>query len=378
MSTIEKIKDIVGASKIHDDLQHTYTCTVAEFKDNKLKHDLASKNLEKCSTTYLILDEDEKVQYVGSTTREVRHILKDHVYGRKTPLSHAIKDDWIILAFFFSEPSYTTCTRLIKSQFDPVYDKNCSQDSKKYMRNYYSLRRTVGIVGIALPVILALISFITQTDLMFTISKYYHHPIGFSHDVYISALTILGIFLFFYIGYDKTDNILANIAAILAFATAWFPSTPPSYLSNIMIWCNNTGAWCSTATIGKLHLLSAASLFICFIIFSGFRFTKSDVPKEAMTRRKRMRNKVYIWCASIMAALLLLIVCIFILIFFSKSGTGCFAASMEKISNGPVILILESFLLVAFGISWLVKGEGLLKDKERTENRSHTACACNE
>jgi len=97
--------------------------------------------------------------------------------------------------------------------------------------------------------------------------------------------------------------------------------------------------------------------FFTLIFFSLFLFTKTK-PLGTPTRRKLQRNLVYRVCGIAMAVCILLMT---IYTFLPESAT----ASM-KVYNP--LFWLETIAILAFGISWIVKGEAILKDKTK-ENR---------
>ena len=75
--------------------------------------------------------------------------------------------------------------------------------------------------------------------------------------------------------------------------------------------------------------------------------------KMDMGRQKRKRNVVYYICGSIMAASLLLITAyMYILKYHSP-----------ELKRLHPVFWLETIMLVAFGISWLTKGQLLLRDE---------------
>jgi hypothetical protein len=82
---------------------------------------------------------------------------------------------------------------------------------------------------------------------------------------------------------------------------------------------------------------------------SIFLFTKS---KGYKTAEKKKRNRVYIVCGIIMLV--------------SVAGIPIDSISVihNKISSLKPTLILETVALLAFGFSWLTKGEFFYKDSE--------------
>jgi len=94
---------------------------------------------------------------------------------------------------------------------------------KDQIHSYLALRKAVGWIGILLPFVLVLghtIIFGGDT-LLQNISAYYHTGM---HDLFVGAICAIALFLFFYRGYDRWDNIAANLAGFLALAIAFFPT----------------------------------------------------------------------------------------------------------------------------------------------------------
>lgn len=203
---------------------------------------------------------------------------------------------------------------------------------------YLEVRRTIGILGILFPFILligALVLF--QTGIQSSISNYYHTGM---RDVFVGMLFVIGFFLFAYKGYKRADNIAGNLGCILAIGVALFPCTP------------DTGATAIDHIIGYIHLAFATLFFLTLIYFSLFLFTKTN-PEKTPTKRKLQRNIVYKICGYIM------IVCI-VLIFVYIILPDSIASFFEPLN--PVYW-LETFTVLAFGISWFTKGEAILRDE---------------
>jgi len=206
-------------------------------------------------------------------------------------------------------------------------------DESKYSRHTYSylaLRRAVGCIAMLLPFALMLGEYIIFGGKIIpkSISHYYYLGMG---DVFVGALCAIGLFLFFYSGYDKWDDWAGNIAGFFAIGVALFP----------------TGASGQSYVIGKIHDVCAVLLFIMLTVFSLFLFTKK-APEP--TRRKLVRNKIYIICGLIMAA------CIISVALYSNFFSTAYPDSR-------LVFISETVALIAFGVSWLVKGETLLHDE---------------
>lgn len=96
-----------------------------------------------------------------------------------------------------------------------------------------------------------------------------------------------------------------------------------------------------------IHLVSAALFLVTLALMSLLLFTKSTLPKELRSGRKKIRNRIYRTCG--VAILLWLAACG---IYFWKFNT----------EGSPFILVMETLALIAFGTSWLIKGDALLQD----------------
>ena len=98
-----------------------------------------------------------------------------------------------------------------------------------------------------------------------------------------------------------------------------------------------------------VHLISASLFFLVLAYFALFLFTKST---GNLTPQKKKRNRIYKTCGYIMLACILLL--------FLYFAIPCLGTRLE---NYKPVIFLETIALWAFGISWLIKGEFLLKDK---------------
>ena len=196
-------------------------------------------------------------------------------------------------------------------------------------------RQLIGYLGILLPLILFILAGLRPTpslprwDVLNSISAYYYTG---AVATFVGILFALSLFLFTYGGYEdsRADRVVGIIGGFCALGVAIFPTGPPGEVSAPSWW---------DSTIRALHYISAASLFIVFIIFSLWLFRKTKVPKgEAPRSGKLWRNRLYLFCGLVM------VVCVL------WAGTSYFTAAP--------IFWPETIALVAFGVSWLVKGYG--------------------
>jgi len=199
---------------------------------------------------------------------------------------------------------------------------------------YLTLRIIVGILGITLPFILALGAWIFfGKGLQDSISEYYYTGM---RDVFVGIIFIIGSFLITYRGYDIIDNIVSTIGGISAILAAIFPASP--------------GA--APTVSGILHVIFAGLFFLALIYFALVLFPKTS-PVTPPTPHKLQRNKVYKTCGWIM------IICLVLLIIYSLLPNNIKSA-LKPLHPG---FWLEAITVIAFGVCWLTKGEGILKDK---------------
>ena len=169
------------------------------------------------------------------------------------------------------------------------------------VRSYKELRLTVGIIGMLLPFALMLWIYIAGEQLPDSISKTYYTS---ARNLFVGSLSAVALFMFFYNGYNKTEDWLGNFAGIFAIGVAFFP--------------------CVGAT-RPYHLISAALLFSVFAFFS-FMFWKY--------------SKKTIYMISFVTILLSML----ILVIF-----------------GSYIYLLETVMLIAFGTAWTFKSKLIFK-----------------
>ncbi|MFG3700524.1 DUF998 domain-containing protein [Micromonospora sp. NPDC047620] len=201
------------------------------------------------------------------------------------------------------------------------------------------LRLGIGTVGIALPIVLTVGHALLTGNLILldSISAFYHTDM---RDVFVGGMCAIGVFLVCY-RYRKVDDVLSSIAGVLAIAVAVFPAA--------------TGAPRGTltptdVTIGRLHQVSAAALFVLLAVFCIFLFPQTDrtVPP---TRRTRARNGIYYACGGIIIGAIALAV------------TSNALPDSVRDTLKPLFWC-EAVAVLAFGAAWLVKGEAMFRDTQ--------------
>ncbi|MEV7095558.1 DUF998 domain-containing protein [Amycolatopsis sp. NPDC051045] len=186
------------------------------------------------------------------------------------------------------------------------------------VHSYLFLRRAIGLIGLALPVVLILGKQLVQGGaLIGSLSGYYYTDL---RDVLVGAMCAVGVFLLAYYGHDYVDNVASTVAGLGAIGLALFPTTP----------ARDVTAWDRTS--GVLHLVFAAVFFLALAYFC-LRLFPHDGEQRFGT--------LYRACGIVILACLVLI------------------ALAKYLAIAPSLrpaLWLEAIAVEAFGIAWLVKG----------------------
>ena len=212
-----------------------------------------------------------------------------------------------------------------------------SSSSRSFSISYASMRQFVGWLGLSLPFVLpaGYVIFFSRHGFPGSISGYYYTGM---RNYLVGALCVLGVLFIAYDAYNNQfDFWITNLAGIFAVGVAFFPTGPAAASPH-------------QKDIGHIHFVFAALLFTMQAIMA-LRFTMTD-PDGAPTSQKLRRNIVYIICAALIVASMLVA-------FITNFLPTAIKQSM------PSRFWFEAIAVVAFSFSWLVKGAafGFLNDK---------------
>jgi hypothetical protein len=202
--------------------------------------------------------------------------------------------------------------------------------------SYLGVRRSIGVIGVALPFVLLIgAALIDGVGVQDSISDYYYTVM---RNVYVGSMCANGVFFLSY-RYARVDTVLATVIGLAAVGVALFPTTPADPTS-------------TERAIGTVHFVCSATFFLALAGYSYFIFTRTN-PALPMTPQKIKRNVVYRVSGVVIVVCLLLI------------------AVLRFLPPGPIddlqpVFWLETIASVAFGVSWLIKGETLLKDQVKS------------
>jgi hypothetical protein len=204
------------------------------------------------------------------------------------------------------------------------------------VRSYLTLRKAVGIIGCALPIVLAFgLMILKGFGIQDSISAYYYTEM---RNVFVGSLCAIGIFLMSCRGYDRKDENAGICACVFAIGVALFPMAPEGTSTPVEKW------------IGWAHWTFAALLFLTLAYFCLKLFTKTAAD-GAPTLQKLQRNRVYRFCGGA------------ILVSIALIPLVTHTALKDLIQCPTAEFWLESLAVEAFGFAWLIKGETFLKDQ---------------
>ncbi|WP_102126545.1 hypothetical protein [Deinococcus planocerae] len=213
--------------------------------------------------------------------------------------------------------------------------------------SYLGLRKWIGVIGLLLPAVVWTISRLDglPASVYDTISAHYYTR---ARDLFVGAMALVGTLIFFYRSPHPWDNLAARVAGVAAVLIGLLPVEPPQ------------GVRADPLSLAQgLHALPVTTFFGLGIYLVGVSFRRTSfrqatgpVPFERKTAReleedhprKRLRNRIYVWCAAVMAvgSLLLLAENLLMNEFAWLRGRR---------------FLPESAVVMAFAFAWLVKGQ---------------------
>jgi hypothetical protein len=224
------------------------------------------------------------------------------------------------------------------------------------LKDFMSLRRMVGWIGTLLPATLIAGNTVFTRSMPDSMSDYYYTHM---RNVLIAALTALGIFLICYSGYDAWDRWLTNLAGFGLLGVAFCVPSPQSPVRLPTV----------SQVIADVHF-ACATVALVALTFMALRFTRTystpaspgpgvmnwlraafgfppDGQGEPRTPAKRRRDRVYRVCG------------------FTMFGTLALAGLANIVPSSaqhgiPFLFIFEALAVMAFGVSWLVKGQAMV------------------
>ena len=234
---------------------------------------------------------------------------------------------------------------------------NICQTVEDDIATFRRIRKTIGYLGMLLPFVLVLFSLIPffNTVIQQSVSAYYYTNL---REIFTGTLCAVSLFLIRYKGVSnpvfwKDDNRMTNLAGIMALGVALFPTNPVHCCDKIY-----TLIPVCARFLGYFHYIFAGVFFCTLAVISIWIFTIGQNHDVSVRIHFLNENNIYRVCGYMILGCVLLIP-------LSKA-LNSFPCST---------LIFEALSLVAFGVSWLVKGRflgdrgklGLILYRERND-----------
>ena len=225
------------------------------------------------------------------------------------------------------------------------------ENDNNIVLSYLTLRNLIGICGMIMPILLYFFTTRKEGEPRYeqSISEYYYTSNG---DIIVVILSVLGVFLFTYNGYNWREKALTTIAAICGLGIAFSPTGKEVVRSSSIHFANSevpmVFGWF------ERHFLFAVLFFAALAIMALKYFPKTDKQtlrtEDGKMTQKAKRNLVYKICGWTIVGCIVVLALYFII----KPDVGDF----------PVVFTFEAIAVEAFGISWITKGESLWPDAQ--------------
>jgi len=193
--------------------------------------------------------------------------------------------------------------------------------------SYRNLRAITGYVGLTLPVVL-LVDGLADGHIESSLSAYYYTRVG---NVFTGALCVIGVFLLAYrLTVWAIDNIATALAGLFALGVAFFHAAPAHATQSQLL-------------LADVHLGCATALFVLLGAISLFIFPLDVRPDQRCRANWYLALGALIWLSIILMPIL-----------------SWLASSFYD--NDHVFFILETVCVMAFAVSFILKGHGQLGD----------------
>ena len=222
------------------------------------------------------------------------------------------------------------------------FKKKRFDTSRNNIISYGTFTFTLGTLGILLPLILFIGTFILNRGILPSISDYYHTHLG---NVFIGCLYAIGIFLICYRGDFPWENRICTIGGISAILISIFPTDSlitkyPQYkeIQGFVFESQYEGSF------NSYHFLSASSFFILLIILIFHFFIKAE---NLATPIKKGRILYFKILASVM---LISVLC---------AALSLYAKGESQNPFNSTVFICETIALSAFSLAWIAKSRNV-------------------
>jgi len=159
----------------------------------------------------------------------------------------------------------------------------------------------------------------------------------------LGALALFALSYAMYLAHDRLDAIATFLMAAGFIFVAIFPIASQYVVDEYI------GVFAASHSISNiLHYTGALTGFGAMIIWVGVCFRRSSYIKHRQTPEKRTRNVLYAVTSVLMVLAIIL---------FGAYALGVFG------DGSPIVFVAQAVLLTSAGVSILIKGGVVLKDK---------------
>jgi drug/metabolite transporter (DMT)-like permease len=215
--------------------------------------------------------------------------------------------------------------------------------NKGQIASLWAHRRLIGILGMALPFLCWFAGAVFgKIGLQRSISYYYHTT---ARDLFVGVLFSVAAFLLTYKGRERIDILVNFPAGLAALGVAFFPCSEDGVLPG-----DPVGLFRTTARAAERVHMTSAILFFTLLAVNALCLFTLGYRKGKKTPQGKVRFVLYIACGSLILLTLLVLL-------------GFFLAKSPLLKRSSLLFWLETVMLFAFGVSWLVKGRTIFRDR---------------
>lgn len=231
-----------------------------------------------------------------------------------------------------------------------IIANRAKEAENQLLLSYRTLRNLIGFSGMILPFALAL--FPKRPSAWYglepSISDYFYTDRG---DFLVVILSVLGVFLLTYYGYNTRERILTFLAAIAGLGVAFVPTSSGCEECIGSVHTNSGGVF-GNLVGGAWHITFASIFLLSLAIMSLVFFPKTDDPDlrrpDGSLTQKSKRNIVFRICGYTIIGCVVIIAVYFLV--------------KPNLENFPLVFVFETIAVEAFALSWLTKGETFWPD----------------
>lgn len=202
--------------------------------------------------------------------------------------------------------------------------------------SYLTIRRAIGVIGLALPVVLLAGGWVAGIPIQENMSSYYHTEM---RDIFVGILCAIGVFLFCYQGYGRVESWTANLGGISALGIALCPLD------------FNSDPLLQKSIHGYLHTFSGGVFFLTLAFYSLYYF-----PRESLVEAEpHLWERKWIYRTSgvvILLSLLTMGIYLFLLDNHWK----------EVLNHYRFLFWMEWIAVWSFAAAWLARGRAIIAD----------------